>query len=165
MNAQLQSYLILLFAASRTTPSRREAAKEEETLKSLVDVLQQVMRNVPTQGTPALHSAVTPTLHDTVDALWLKVYRKHAKKQKNLENVAMTRKPAPSTPPSVLTLQTDPGLSVVLCVSESTQLTTALKELALIVQTAATKKKNKTLAQLINGFSEIFEECFKKEEG
>lgn len=148
--------------SSQTTPTRTEAAKEEETLKSLVDILQQVMRSVPTQGTPAQHSAVTPTLTDTIDALWLKVYRKHAKKQKNLENVAMARKPTPSTPPSVLTLQTDPDISVVVCVYESTQLTTALKELALIFQAAATKKKNKTLDQLINGFSEIFEECFKK---
>lgn len=74
----------------------------------------------------------------------------------------MTRKTTPSTTLSVLTLQTDPDISVVLCVYESTQLTAALSELALIFQTAATKKKNKTLDQLMNGFSEIFEECFKK---
>ncbi|KAM6060034.1 uncharacterized protein LJ206_014447 isoform 2-T6 [Theristicus caerulescens] len=68
--------------ASQTTLSRTEAATEEETLTSLVDILQQVTRNVPTQGTPAQPSAVTPTPNDTIAALWLKVYRKHAKKQK-----------------------------------------------------------------------------------
>lgn len=51
-----------ILPASQTTPPRTEAAKEEETLKSLVDVPQQVMRNVPAQGAAAQHSAVTPTL-------------------------------------------------------------------------------------------------------
>lgn len=73
----------------------------------------------------------------------------------------MTRKPTPSTTPSALTVQTDPDISG-LCVSESTWLTRALKELASIFQTAAKRKKNKALDQLLNGFSEILEECLKK---
>lgn len=89
---------------------------------------------------------------------------KSKKKKKNLENITMTRKPTPSTTPSVLTLHTDPDISVGLCVHESAQLTTALKELALLFQTAATKKQNKALDWLINGYSEIFAECFKKKE-
>lgn len=74
----------------------------------------------------------------------------------------MTRKPPPSPPPSVLTLQ--PRYFCILCVYESTQLATAPKKLVLVFQTAAAKNENKTLEQLVNGFSEILEEWFSKKE-
>lgn len=148
--------------APQATLSRTEAEKEEETLKNLVDVLHHVMRNDPSQGALAPRSAATPTRNDTVDALWLKVYKKHAEKPKKPGRVAMTRKPTPSTMPSVLTLQADPDFSAALCVFESAQLTAALEELAFILQAVVPKGEDKILDQLISGFSEIFKECFKK---
>lgn len=135
MNAQLKNHLILFCSIS--TPSRTEVTKGE-TLKSLMDVLQDGNAKRVHAGHSSSMFRCDHALHATIDALWLKVYRKHdKKKKKNLENVTMTRKPPPSPPPSVLTLQ--PRYFCILCVYESTQLATAPKGLVLVFQTAAAK--------------------------
>lgn len=126
-----------------------------------MDVLHHVMRNDPSQGALAAPSAATPPRNDTIDALWLKVYKKYAEKPKKTGKVVMTRKPTP-TMASLLTLQADPDFSAASCVFGSAQLTAALQELAFILQSPVPKGKDKILDQLINGFSEVFKECFKK---
>ncbi|XP_067412186.1 sperm equatorial segment protein 1-like [Emydura macquarii macquarii] len=142
---------------SHTTPFGSEEKKEEKTLRSLVDILQDMIQDVPTQRTPTEQTIITPNIvksyvNGSIDSLWLNVGRKHGqKRKKSKQKAAVTRTFTTPTTTPFWRLRTGTEVSVILHTNESSSSTTPLKTLFFTFQNAVPKRKSKTFDQLTNG--------------
>ncbi|KAG6938707.1 hypothetical protein G0U57_005165, partial [Chelydra serpentina] len=140
---------------SHTTPFVSEEKKEEKTLRSLVEILQDMIQDVPTQRTPTEQTIITPKIvksyvNEGVASLWLNVGPKQ-KLQKSKKKAAVTRKFTTSTTTPFWRLRTGTEVSVVLHTNESSSSTTPLKKIFITFENAVPKRKSKTFDQLTNG--------------
>ncbi|XP_077683958.1 sperm equatorial segment protein 1 isoform X4 [Eretmochelys imbricata] len=142
---------------SRTTPFGSEEKKEEKTLRSLVEILQDMIQDVPTQRTPTERTIVTSKIvksyvGESIGSLWLNVGQKHGgKPQKSKEKAAVTRKFTTSTATPFWRLRTGTEVSVILHSNESSRSTTPLKKIFITFKNVISKRKSKTFDQLTNG--------------
>ncbi|XP_042712478.2 uncharacterized protein LOC101945203 isoform X1 [Chrysemys picta bellii] len=142
---------------SHTTPFGSELKKEEKTLRSLVEILQDMMQDVPTQRTPTEQTIITPKIvksyvNGSIDSFWLNVGQKLDRKpQKSKKKAAVTRKFTTSTTTPFWSLRTGTEVSVLLHTNESSSSTTPLKKIFFTFENAVSKRKRKTFDQLTNG--------------
>ncbi|XP_038275339.1 uncharacterized protein LOC119862545 isoform X1 [Dermochelys coriacea] len=142
---------------SRTTPFGSEEKKEEKTLRSLVEILQDMIQDVPTQRTPTERTIITPKIvksyiNESIGSLWLNVGQKHGGKlQKSKKKAAVTRKFTTSTTTPFWRLRTGTEVSVILHPNESSSSTTPLKKIFITFENVISKRKSKTFDQLTNG--------------